>query len=124
MLKIGKCNRPTPCVIAGRTLVVGAIELMAILAGCGGSEDLPTLELIGVEEGRAQEAIDVVRSVRECDRPLRVVLNSRDNYSVECEKDGFVFNAVRSHTVFCADGPWQFVAWADFAGTDNSCTPT
>ena len=102
------------------------IGTMAILAaGCGGSGELPSVELVGVEESRAQEAIEIVQSVRECDRPLRVVLNSRpDSYSVKCEKNGFIFDAVRSHTVFCADGQWQFVAWADFAGTDKSCTPS
>lgn len=97
---------------------------MTFAASCGGSAESRTLELVGVDENRAAEAIGVLQDVRECDRPIRVVLDTVDSYSIQCEKDGFIFDAVRSHTVFCADGMWQFVAWADYAGTGTSCTPS
>lgn len=107
-----------------RSLRIGLVGVaLSIAAACGGSGSAPVVELVGVSESRASEAIDVVQRVRDCDRPVRVVLNSSDNYSVDCEKDGFFFDAVRSHTVFCADGKWHFVAWADFSGTDQDCTP-
>lgn len=104
--------------------MVAALSVVA--AGCG-SGDLLEVELLGVDGQRSQIVVGVVRATADCEQPLRVKAVAKNGpdplYEVTCAKDGVIFDATRTHTVFCADGKWRKVGYLDVGTVGNSCTP-
>lgn len=102
-------------------LLSSAIALAFVAVSCGSAAP-PDVTLIGVGEQRSQEALEALRVEYDCENPEQVKKVEQDQYEVTCVKDGFIFDAKRTHTVFCADGEWQIVGYTDVGAAGIKCS--